>query len=379
MERNWATFISGFSSEATQDNYRKWGREVMKDPDAFAALAIKDPTEAENQVLAWVVETKKRVPSSVSVRLAPAKGFLRYMKAKDFDWEDIKRATPKAAKVARDRPPTKDELRAMRKVAGPRERFIISAVSSSGPRRGMFYFPRVRGGYGYMRVGDLEFRKKSGLVKAKVYAGEPEEYTTYFSPEAAEDLTEYLSERRRVGEIITPDSPVLRDAWDWKKGRATKSHPEAATPLTEEAVYDAIYFVKRRAGILKTSKDGGFKALHGLRKYFDTNFPVSVCDKGHGKWDTEVLMGHLKSYHKPTDEHLEEICLKAAPSLMIDEKWEKDDALKTVRTEHDAKWKDMESEVLKLKDANRELSDGLRYAISKLKEIEAKRAEQVHV
>ena len=51
------------------------------------------------------------------------------------------------------------------------------------------------------------------VAKLLVYAGEPEEYSTFVSAQAFNGLKKYMDFRVAYGEVIKPDSPLIRNIW----------------------------------------------------------------------------------------------------------------------------------------------------------------------
>lgn len=63
------------------------------------------------------------------------------------------------------------------------------------------------------------------LYKLTIYEGEPEEYVTFCSPEGKHALTRYFDIRRRHGEEITDQSPVIREKYD-RRDQLKVKHPK---------------------------------------------------------------------------------------------------------------------------------------------------------
>jgi hypothetical protein len=78
-------------------------------------------------------------------------------------------------------------------------------MSSAGLRRGAI--PSLK-------FGDLLKIEKYNVYKITVYKKESEVYTTFCSPECATYLDEYFEWRKRLGEILTAKSPVIRKEFD---------------------------------------------------------------------------------------------------------------------------------------------------------------------
>jgi len=78
---------------------------------------------------------------------------------------------------------------------------------------------------------------KRGVAQGKVYY-------TFISPEAKEELKKYLEERKRTGEKLTPESPLIRDAYHTGKS------------ITVEGFEKVWARLLRRAGLAEKSNRG---------------------------------------------------------------------------------------------------------------------------
>jgi hypothetical protein len=352
------SFLLTRISEATRIGYNEWVRKLVGDPDAFLSLARADRQKAEQLVADAIVAYRSKAGGArIKTLVSATKSFLDYYDV-PLSWKRLKSLIPKGKKVAADRAPELSEIRQMWAVATPRERALVSMLISLGGRRGVFWFPSARGGYSHMKLKDLVF-DGDGPATVTVYPGEPEEYRTFISPEAVSSLNLTLELRKRVGEILTPDSPVMRDMWEVEyKGdrRGELWHPEEAHPLRAQNASEMLKKLKRKAGIYSTSKDGGFKAAHGFRKYFKSNFPACPL---HGDLEAEALMGHREAYDKIPWSHVKERYLAAVPHLTIDERFTLKEEIATKEKEHSEAWRETRLQVLELKDENRGLKDTL--------------------
>lgn len=202
-------FLATRRSDATRELYRRTLRLVLSGrPDAFLRLAKKRPLAAESSLVRFLLKKRKTAASStLSGYLYCVRSFAEY-NGIQLRWKRIEQTIPPVKRLGEDRAPTVREVRRLLVKADHRLRAATLVLASSGMRVGAFWFPKAGGGYGYMRVKDVEFRE-SGVAAVKVYHDEPETYTAMFSAEAAAALKSYWRLRRRRGEWIGPYSPVL--------------------------------------------------------------------------------------------------------------------------------------------------------------------------
>lgn len=349
------TFLETRRSLETRKAYARQAPRVVGDPDSFIDLARADKQAAEKVIESFILGARTRAGGScINSYLAPVKSFLDYSEVA-VSWKKLKPLVPPARTVASDRAPELEELRKIWAVANPRERSLVVMLASSGGRVGAFWFPTSKGVYEYMKLKDTAFDGE-GPATLTVYPGEPEEYQTLVSPEAVSQLRLTLELRQRVGEKLTPESPVLRDAWsvEYAQMESRLYHPEEAHPIHADAISKMLERLKRKAGITTTSRTGGFKAAHGFRKFFRSNFPACPL---HGDLEAEILMGHKTSYQKLTWAHVKERYLVAVPHLSIDEKFSLKVEIAVKDRQHDSEWQRTRLELLEEKERTRELEE----------------------
>jgi len=339
------SFLLTRISQATRVGYAEWVRKLVGDPDAFLALAKTDRQKAERLVADSIVAYRSKAGGArIKTLVSATKSFLDYYEVQ-LSWKKLKALVPKGKKVSADRAPELSEIRRMWAVASPREKALVSMLVSLGGRRGVFWFPSSRGGYGYMKLKDVMF-DGDGPATVTVYPGEPEEYRTFISPEAVAALRLTFELRERVGEVLAPDSPVMRDMWEVEykadHSRGGLWHPEEAHPLRAENTSEMLKKLKRKAGICSTSKDGGFKAAHGYRKFFKSNFPACPL---HGDMEAEALMGHREAYDKIPWAHIRERYVVAVPHLTIDEKFSLKEEMEAKDEQHSAQFKELRADL----------------------------------
>lgn len=217
---------------------------------------------------------------------------------------------PPARNVYEDRAITKEEIKVLLKTGDWRQRILVLLPSSSGIRLGSI--PELK-------LGDLETWEKAEVSNpvalkipsqiAKGYRG----YTTFITPECYEALQDYLNYRRKFGENITSETPIIRDTFEAKGIGASKLKPLSYNGL--KTVFNRI--VSRD---LRTEKKTryAFKTTHGFRKFFRTCLDNAGVPAGAGA----SLMGHsaglVTIYTRYTLEDLRIHYTKAVPFLTIE-------------------------------------------------------------
>jgi site-specific recombinase XerD len=100
-----------------------------------------------------------------------------------------------------DRVYTKEEIIQLLDHADLRMKVIILIMLSSGIRVG---------GLAELKIKDLEYIEKYQIYKINVYSYDSnEKYVTYCTPECASTINKYLEYRKKLGDSIAPDSPLI--------------------------------------------------------------------------------------------------------------------------------------------------------------------------
>ena len=178
--------------------------------------------------------------------------------------------------VYRDRSPRPEELQKLLEIANLREKVIISMLALGGFRLGTL----VRLRYRHVKH-DLE-REITPIhihVESEITKGKYCDYDTFIGAEAAEFLKLYLERRRRRGEKITDESPLI----------ATEHRPPR--PLAEISVYSLINRLYAKAGLIRRGEKRHEIRVHSLRKFFRTQLTA----RGIPSEYVEYMMGHRTS------------------------------------------------------------------------------------
>ena len=192
---------------------------------------------------------------------------------------DVER--PQVWTVERDRIPSKEELRTILRHASLEDRALILITLSSGLRRSTL---------AALKLKNIDLNNEIPVIKVtpEIAKERPDRgYITFITPEAKEALLAYLRERERMGEKLTPDSPVI-------SGRPLGVHlnPNSITTKWDRLLNLANLNMKTEKVRDRIGVEYGGKRykirFHSLRKYFKTWMTLS----GVPSEIVEFMMGH---------------------------------------------------------------------------------------
>jgi hypothetical protein len=180
------------------------------------------------------------------------------------------------------------------------------------------------GAWGYLKWGHVSSVEKDGEIVAgrlRVYADEEDEYFTFISLEAWNELSKWIKYRQDSGEVITSDSWLMRNLWDVTKPNGTglacvpkQLKPDGIKRLMERAIWAQ----GLRKKLAPNKKRHEFQANHSYRKWFKTRCEMS----GMKPINIEILMNHSvgisDSYYRATEKELLHDYLHAVEYLSID-------------------------------------------------------------
>lgn len=260
-------------------------------PDQFIKL---DNSTKEDIIETYVDYLKGRVnqnevnPNSIITLVNPLKKFLIFNRVENMSdaWIRIKANFPDR-KRSTDEKYDELELQKMYNIASFREKAILGLLLS-GMRKGA--------------IKDLKFKDITTIedwAAIRVYADTNEEYHSFVTPQGLQSIRDYDEYRKRNGEKITGDSPLIRNefrpehAGEWTDECGKKHFPEAIH--SDSGISEIIINLVRKAGVATNSHN--FKTrhktmtCHGFRKYFNTICKTSGMDSER----VEMLMGHANS------------------------------------------------------------------------------------
>lgn len=306
------------------------GRDLDEQGQAFLDHVKEEgPEWAELMIMNYLVKHKDRVErgeitaGTLKTLWEPIKAFTRrYKELKhSIDWDSIKDAMPRERQYSHDRIPTLEELRRIVKFPDRRIEAIVYTMCSSGIRIGAWEYLQ------WKHVIPISSPNGDHIVAAKiiVYAGTPEQYFSFITPEAYKALKDWMDYRALYGEQITPDSWIMRNNFrtayvkrekgGGENGRAEKPR-KMAVPTINRMLVRALYEQGLRENLEEGSRRHEYKTAHSYRKYFKTH-----AEQVMNRLNVEVLIGHTvglnSNYYRPTEQELLTDYIKAIPYLTV--------------------------------------------------------------
>ena len=305
--------------------------ELDKDFEERAYLlfqhALSNKKWLENQIIHFVEHQKQRVDRK-EIAAGTLKNYVKVIKLfcqmNEIEnlvlWKKIKIGMPKVKEQADDRAPTLAEIKKLTQYPDIRVKSIVYTMISSGIRIGAFDYLK------WKHIIPIEREGKIVAAKIIVYAGEPEQYFSFITPEAYKSLKEWMDYRASYGEKINGNSWLMRDIWQKTHHRYSHRIGLAVEPeqLKSTAIKNMISSMWQVVGVRNQLGNGQkrheFKGVHGFRKFFETHCQL-VMNHNNIKMLMAHSLGESGNYHRPTETQLLEDYLKAVDLLTVNEEY----------------------------------------------------------
>ncbi len=345
--QSYAIFEMSIKSDETRKKYIPRLRFVLSDQlvamntEQMAELGKKNPSRLQEILLGFILskvekykkaaalnpKTAQPKPDTIRGYMKPVRHFCKMNDIVRINWEKLYMFIPPNP-PSEDRAIRNEEIQKLYTLAGLRERVIITVRACSGMRIGSIPYLNFKDIHP-ITLKDLEVLKQlhpelnfeakvtyGDIVAAKVDAYNTKarrSYPTYISPEAYREIEEYKKFRERKGEIVTDESPLIRDKFDRRgiAGPGRRIGKDSIRHIMEDLLYDAGL---RTKGVHKVRHE--IQETHSSRKFFRTRaWQVVKAETVH------LLMGkdlghNDNSYLKPEHELLAEY-LKIVPLVTI--------------------------------------------------------------
>jgi integrase len=276
-------------------------------------LAKSNPSLFQSNLIRYCNEQKRRIEQeeiSEGTMRNYVKAIKLFCEMNEINvfWKKINKGLPVAVQASDDRPPTIEEiLDLIKDYPDRRLKVIVLIMVSSGIRIGAWNYLQ------WKHVEPIyEQRNESTILisaKITVYAGTPDKYYSFITPEAYQALKDWMDYRTLHGEKVTPESWLMRDTWqkiDRLHGHriGLAKFPKKFDSEGIRTLLDKAWKIQGvREKLSPSIKHHPFKSSHGFRKFFQT-----TCEQAMISANVERLMGHsngLKdSYYKPTEKEV---------------------------------------------------------------------------
>ncbi|AIF85030.1 site-specific recombinase XerD [Candidatus Nitrososphaera evergladensis SR1] len=282
----WKNFVNTIKSKETAAHYKLnlvrflTFAKVNCSLDEFVNL---DRKRLEKLIVDFIMhrqDEEKVRAQTVAVELSCIKHFFVYNDRPDINWKIIRGYLHEAIKAVKDKAYTTEEIQKMLTYADLRTKCVILLMASSGMRVGAIT---------NLRMKDLHEIPQYGIYAITPYANTRDEYVTYCSPECKAAIDAYLHFRKLRGENINPNSPLIRERFDFNNPAKTHDarpiHRDTLAHLTNACAISAGLRVKTD----KQNRDRKDNMLnHAFRKFF-----FKACGRAQiNPIVRELLMGH---------------------------------------------------------------------------------------
>lgn len=281
------------------------------DNDLQSLLSLNQ-TEAEDKLINFIITNKENGMhwGSLHNYVAAVAKFYKINKIK-LDLDRVKQFLPEQTILKKDRAYETPDIQKLLNLSTERLKALILLLCSSGPRLGAL---------AAAKFSDLQDR--GDIYKITYYPNTLQEYWSYCSPEARIALDTYFEIRRRHGEVIVANAPIIREQYNVENPIAIR-YPKHCTV---GALAKVINQVTTRAGLrsrmpkteTKTIFNKDIQLSRGFRKFFNTQ----LNDADINYQIKEMLMGHDigldSSYLRHNESKIEQEYRKAIDLLTID-------------------------------------------------------------
>jgi hypothetical protein len=319
------TYVAFRESIRSPDTLRIWTNflhnyMVISKIDRYSALLLGD---IKTRLIAYVQEKKKQGVrgQSIGSQLTAFRHFYWINGVENIDviLSYVRAYLPEAVRAVADKPYTHAQIKQFLTTAKPRIRIVIYSEAQGGPRIGAF--PTIK-------KGDLT-RTPHGFYRVLLYRGTTAEYASFFGPEATKEVDDYFAYRERCGEVLTDESPLIREEFDPAISEIVRkprfvSRGTLVRQISDVAVAAGLRKVEKGA---KHGKRNENMLTHGLRKFFRQQCRRAGVDPivteylmGHKNGDLKYGISKLMMTYDPADEdELLKEYLKAVDYLTIND------------------------------------------------------------
>ena len=303
-------FIISCKSEATKKEYtaalnRFMSQYEIKEYEDILKLSVK---ELEGIVIDYTLSLKKRDLSKgyVTQALAAIKRFL-FMNDVVLNWNKIMQYKGEFTKK-QNKGYSHEQIEKLLQICDIRTRAVVLIFCSVGIRAGALPELRIK-----------SLKRFEDSYQFNIYEGFNEQYISFCTPECAVAIDNYLSFRKRQGEILNDQSYLIRTEFDINDLEQIRME---SNPVATSTIRSILWRYMVKSGIREVSHDKhqmkNIPEIHGFRKFYSTQL-VNAELNTEKRWMLEGhnLKGNDNSYVKPTVQDLYDEYSKAINLLTI--------------------------------------------------------------
>ena len=316
--------IESINSKYTRKNYLYALNTYLKflkieDNQDMTSLLEKGPKDIEKTLINYIINKRKEGYSygTISTWLAGISNFF-IMNDIVLNKRKISKFMGEHVKTVKDRGYTLQEIKKILDCCNLKFKIVVTLMASTGCRVGSI---------SALKISDLKYIKDYNLYKINFYTNTKDEYYSFTTPECSKYINEYLDYRKRCGENITMESPLIRN--DFQQDDILQA--ENPKPQTKD---NFEFYIRRaliRSGLRhkqaeKQNSRGSKKkarhevfANHGFRKFVIT----TMVNNNIKPEIREMLVGHslglTSAYYKPTEKEMLSEYLKVVDELTIND------------------------------------------------------------
>ncbi len=283
---SYRNFVCSLKSSFTRNAYTKALLQFMKFRNISTSndLIKEDPRSLQSNIIDWLIhlkEVKKLSSASVTLYCAAIRHFYDMNDIVGLNWKKISSFIGERVKTVKDRPYSREEIfKLLDSANDKRLRIAILLMCSSGLRIGSISSLRIRN---FLKIPKYE------IYQVTVYENSKDEYITFTTVELALLIDSYLEYRKRNGERLIPNSPLLREEFDSTDAiRASKPRPISTNTIRTRIFKRGLNSGLRQRKTSSRYKRHEIMQCHGLRKAFYSTAIIA----GMNPMYVSMLAGH---------------------------------------------------------------------------------------
>jgi len=350
MQRSLLLFEESIKSKATKKAYRYQLEQFLKWTKIknFDSLLQAPQADIQRLLEDYVMYLKRKVsPNSVPIYFAPIELFY-VMNDVVINYKKLRKLFPGKVKKGNARGYTREEIqKILESTRTNRNKALVLLFASSGVRLGA--------------IPDIKLKNMSKIENSsyaiQIYEGDKEEDFVFTAPEATKAIDEYLDQRKKDGEYIDQESPLIRTSYRLGIEKAKSCNLDTLAHIMARLV-KCVERIKK-GNRYDVPKD------HGFRKYYATTIKNTP---GITPTMSEKLINHIGvvqtdgAYFIPGKQKMFDAYKLAIPELTINP---------NERLKNETKTKSQKISELEMKDRlNQKLIDDLEILKLKVERIE---------